>query len=75
MVGGGVPEKGAGVIWCRDVPVGQSSRSYKWTGAHSYVSRACDLFLQLKSIKFCTLELVHQVGEFTVSKGGVRASE
>ena len=27
-------------------------------------------FSNVKSIAFCILELVHQVGEFTVSKGG-----
>ena len=28
--------------------VGQSSRPCKWTGAHLYVSRASDLFVQCK---------------------------
>ena len=47
----------------------------KWASVHLYVSRASDLFLQCKSSTFLTLELVHWVGGFTVSKDGERISE
>ena len=56
--------------------------THTWTGAHSYVSKASNLFLQCKNITFHTLEFVHQVGGFTVSRVGdgisqvgVKASE
>ena len=57
MVGGGIrefvngtdrPGKGADEIGCGWVPVGQSTRTCKWTGAHLHVSRAYNPFLQCK---------------------------
>jgi hypothetical protein len=40
-----------------------------WTGSHSYILRASDLFSNVKCIIFCTLDLIQQVGRLTVSKG------
>ena len=33
-----ITEKEADRIWCGWIPVGQSSQSYKWPSAHSYLS-------------------------------------
>ena len=38
-------EKKFGVIWCELVLISQSSRSHRWTVAHSSTSRASDWFL------------------------------
>ena len=46
-------------IECGWVPVGQSSRPCKWTGAHLHVLRASEHLLQFKMHYFFTFELVH----------------